>query len=100
MSDVSKHRAMLLGLGLDNDDGHVRVTKGENFHIVGGSRDTHEEMQEKCIKFNEKLDTRGKQLEELEKTEFLEIASECKMKVLEVKPQSDGHSNGNLRRQG
>jgi len=84
-------KASLLGLGLDNEDGEVRVTKGKNFHLVGGSHDTHELMQEKCVKFNEKLDSKGKQLEELEKQEFLEIAHDCEMNILhpKSKPKSD-----------
>lgn len=73
--------AKLLGLGLDNKDGHVRVTRGKNFHLVGGSHETHETMQEKCIKFNEKLDARGKHLGELDRKEFLELAAECEMNV-------------------
>jgi len=75
-------KAKLLGLGLDNDDGHVRVTKGDNFHLVGGSHDTHQSMQEKCIKFNEKLKARGKELEHLERSEFVELAQECRMNVV------------------
>jgi len=74
-------KALLLGLGLDNEDGHVRITRGKNFRLFGGSAQTHELMQEKCIKFNEKLDARGKSLEELSKEEFLELASECEMNV-------------------
>lgn len=74
--------ASLLGLGLDNNDGEVRVTRGENFHLLGGSNETHRSMQEKCIKFNEKLHARGKQLEDLEQKEFIELASECRMNVV------------------
>ena len=56
---------MLLGLGLDAADGHVRVTKGPNFHLLGGSQPTHERMQETCMKFNEALRRRGKSLDEV-----------------------------------
>lgn len=45
----------MLGLGLDGQDGHTRMTKGENFLLVGGSKNTHREMQEKTIKMNEHL---------------------------------------------
>ena len=76
-----QRKGKLLGVGLDNEDGHVRETRGENFHLVGGSEGTHEQMQEKCIKFNEKLGARGKQIEDLERDEFLDIASDCKMNV-------------------
>ena len=79
-----RQKAKLLGVGLDNDDGEVRVTRGPNFNLVGGSEDTHETMQEKCIKFNEKLGDRGKQLEQLERKEFVDLAGECGMPVVEI----------------
>jgi hypothetical protein len=82
---VVSHRkkAALLGLGLDNRDGCVRVTRGKNFHLFGGSHETHSAMQEKCIKFNEKLDARGKQLEDLEGREFVDLAAECDMRLID-----------------
>jgi hypothetical protein len=73
-------KAALLGVGLDNKDGHVRVTRGKNFHLLGGSQETHEAMQETCIKLNEKLDARGKELGSLERGEFLDLAAECGMR--------------------
>ena len=76
-----RDKAKLLGIGLDGEDGHVRVTRGKNFELHGGSQDTHEAMQEKCIKFNEKLDERGKELGALERREFLDLAAECRMNV-------------------
>jgi len=78
----------LLGIGLDNDDEQVRITRGKNFHLVGGSQDTHESMQEKCIKFNEKLDAQGKSLSDLERQEFLDIAAECQMNIVTSRPRS------------
>ena len=69
-----KDKAWLLGLGLDNGDGHLRITRGENFHLVGGSEDTHGVMQEKAVKFNEKLKGRGRRLEEISRDEFRDIA--------------------------
>ena len=66
-------KAMLLGVGLDAD-GHKRITTGPNFALVGGTRETHEEMTEKAIKINEKLAAKGKQLEEVGHEEFEEIA--------------------------
>jgi hypothetical protein len=83
-----KTKAALLGLGLDNTDGHTRVTRGENFLLAGGSHETHEQMQEQCIKFNEKLSRRGKQLEQLHRDEFLDLAAECKMNVAVPKERS------------
>ena len=81
---VERRKKRILGLGLDHKDEVVRVTRGETFHLVGGSEDTHASMQEKCIKFNERLRARGKQMEDLGRKEFLEIASECRMNVVEA----------------
>lgn len=66
-------KAMMIGVGLDSD-GHKRVTTGDNFAMVGGSEETHEEMVEKSIKINEKLSARGKRLEEVSHEEFSDIA--------------------------
>jgi hypothetical protein len=78
-------KSWLLGIGLDNDDGHIRATRGENFHIIGGSHQTHQSMQEKCLKFNEKLKRRGKRLEDLPRRELLDLADECQMHIVEPK---------------
>jgi len=66
-------RALLFGLGLDATDGHVRITTGPNFQLVGGSQDTHGVMQETAIKFNEELHKRGKRLEQISPKEFADI---------------------------
>jgi hypothetical protein len=65
--------AGLLGLGLDNDDGHKRITTGEKFAIVGGSAETHERMTETVVKTFEELKTRGKPLERVDPRELAEI---------------------------
>ena len=74
-----KKKALMLGIGLDND-GHKRVTTGPNFALVGGSKDTHEQMTEKAVKINEKLMARGKELHEVSHEEFDEIAHEVGLK--------------------
>ena len=77
MANVSKKKAggkaIMLGLGLDND-GHKRLTTGSNFLLMGGSQETHEVMTEKVIKINEKLAASGKRLEEVSREEFDDIA--------------------------
>lgn len=74
--------SLLLGLGLDEKDGHTRITKGRNFHLYGGSRETHEKMQEKATEFNECLKKLGKTLEQISSEEFNEIADKIGAKVL------------------
>lgn len=66
-------RAALLGLGLDNQDGHKRITTGEKFAIVGGSAETHERMTETVVKTFEELKQRGKTLEKVEPKELSDI---------------------------
>lgn len=70
--------AALLGLGLDNDDGHTRLTRGKNFVLLGGSQDTHRAMQETAIKINERLDRQGKRLEDVSIKELREICHDVK----------------------
>jgi hypothetical protein len=53
-----------LGVGLDNKDGHKRVTQSEFFLLVGGSEETHEHMQDTAIRFEETLRKRGKRLKD------------------------------------
>lgn len=79
-------KPVMLGIGLDSD-GHKRVTTGKNFLLAGGSKETHEEMTEKAIKINEKLSARGKQLENVSREEFDDIAHEVGLR--RYAPQSN-----------
>jgi len=79
-------KAWLLGLGLDNEDGHTRITSGDNFKLVGGSEQTHGVMQEKAVRMNEHLKKRGKKLSEISREEFDEIADKIGMRVLDLEP--------------
>lgn len=74
-------KSVLLGLGFDCKDGHIRITKGKNFRLYGGSRETHEMMQEKAIKFNEQLDRHRKALDKITVEEFYEIADKVGLTV-------------------
>ncbi|NCG08935.1 MAG: hypothetical protein GWO81_05125 [Verrucomicrobia bacterium] len=71
----AKARAHLVGLGLDHDDGHKRITRAKQFSIVGGSEATHSRMTETVIKTIETLDRKGKSLETVEKEELLDTLS-------------------------
>ncbi|HEU5080605.1 MAG TPA: hypothetical protein VFT72_15440 [Opitutaceae bacterium] len=63
----------LLGVGLDNQDGHKRLTTGEKFAIVGGSEETHGRMTETVVKTFEDLKRRGKDISEVNSRELAEI---------------------------
>jgi hypothetical protein len=63
-------------LGLDAKDGHTRLTRGKNFALLGGSEETHSQMQETVIKVNEQLDRKGKRLEDVSPHELADIFRE------------------------
>lgn len=79
------YKKILLGMGFDCKDGHIRITKGKNFRLYGGSNETHELMQEKVIKFNEQLDKKGKTIDDIGEGEFHEIASKIGLKTSDDK---------------
>lgn len=79
-----KRKAWLLGVGLDNKDGHTRITTGENFKLVGGCEETHGVMQEKAVKMNEHLKRRGKKLDDISHEEFHEMADTLGMPLLDA----------------
>ena len=66
-------KSHLLGIGLDNQDGHKRVTQAEQFSIVGGSQETHERMTETLVKTVEDVKKSGKQLETIERQHLAEL---------------------------
>ncbi len=73
MKKPSQPNAKLIGIGLDNRDGHKRITQAERFAIVGGSAETHDRMTETVTKTFETLDRRGKTLEKVDPSELKEI---------------------------
>ena len=73
MKHNKKRPYKLLGLGLDNDDGHKRITEAERFSIVGGNEETHQTLTEAAIKTFETLDKKGKTLDTVEKKELDDI---------------------------
>jgi hypothetical protein len=64
----------VFGVGLDNDGGHHRITKGDEFYLVGGSAETHERMQDLVIRMTEKLKSQGKKVRDLSRPEFEDLA--------------------------
>ena len=78
-----KYKKVLLGLGLDAKDGHTRITKGKNLYLFGGSKTTHNKMQEMAIKFNEQLKKKQKTLDKISEEEFLDIAHKVGLEKIE-----------------
>ncbi len=73
MRNDSVSRSHLLGIGLDNDDGHKRVTRAEKFAILGGSAETHQRMTETVVKTLEDIKKAGQTLETIEAKRLAEL---------------------------
>ncbi|NQS99958.1 MAG: hypothetical protein HQ595_02645 [Candidatus Omnitrophica bacterium] len=84
-----KNKNLLLGLGFDAQDEHKRITRGKNFYILGGCKQTHQSMQENCVKFNEELNKRRKNLNQISRCEFYDIAHKIGLKTAEHKERKD-----------
>jgi hypothetical protein len=70
---TSKKRSgasLLVGVGLDGD-GETRITRGRDFVLAGGSKETHERMTEHAVRVNEELDRRGMALGDVRSAEEL-----------------------------
>ena len=67
---------LIMGLGLDSD-GHARVTKGDDFLLLGGSEETHERMQEDVDRFQHALDKLGTDLQRASQVELREAAEKA-----------------------
>ncbi len=83
---MTKRRAKkwVLGFGLDDAKGHTHLTRGDNFLLVGGSKETHQEMTEKVIKLNEELTKRRKTLDDISNPELGAIAEKLKLCSLKI----------------
>ena len=75
--EQGKELVGFLGVGLDNDEGHRRLTRSEHFLLVGGSAETHERMQDTAIRFGEALKRRGKTLGEASVEEAIDLLHEA-----------------------
>lgn len=73
MKDNPKSVSYLLGIGLDNRDGHKRITNAEEFSIIGGSQETHEKMTETILKTVDDLKAVGKRLSDAEPEELCDL---------------------------
>jgi len=87
-------RAKLLGVGLDNKDGETRLTRGKNFTLVGGSEETHQVMQETAVKVNERLDRKGKSLEEVSPVELADLIQDVTSRIGYNRENPDNRRKG------
>ena len=68
-----QNRSHLVGVGFDHQDGHKRITRAEDFSIVGGSEETHDRLTETALKTVEDLSRKGKTLHDADHEEIRDI---------------------------
>jgi len=68
----------LVAVGLDNVDGHQRITQTQDFLVVGGSEETHERMQETAMLFEEALERTGRTLADTDLEEVISLLCEIR----------------------
>ena len=79
MSDVNKKKIVrLLGVGFDAEDGHLRMTKGENYDVLMGSDESHEYIQQFLGKIEAELKAQKLNLDDLSPDEFTEFVASLK----------------------
>jgi hypothetical protein len=67
-------KAGILGIGLDDGEGHTYITRGDDFVLFGGSQATHDDLRAKVELFQQELTRRGKTILDLTEDELSEIA--------------------------
>jgi len=66
----------LLGVGFDTEDGQIRITQADHFHIMMGSGETHKALQKMCFKIEKALQDAGRPLNDYSPEEFMELIQE------------------------
>jgi hypothetical protein len=67
-------RAVLVGLGPDDEQAPRRVINGSQCLVLGGSADAHEEMLETLLRLESELERRGQDLGQIPPEELADIA--------------------------
>jgi len=70
---AKRTKGMIVGVGHDHSDGHKRITKGDRIYVVGGSKETHEVLTDKAIRFTEEVKKRGRTMDNLRPGDVREI---------------------------
>lgn len=84
----NEYKRTVYGFGLRADDDHVRITKGDNFYLRGGSAASHSAMRAKIIEFNAFLRKKGVLLDDANDEQLLEAAQAAGFKFFK-KVRSD-----------
>lgn len=70
----------ILALGNPAADGHLRLTRSEQFDVLLGDESTHAQLQHVCLALESSLKKSGRRLEDLSEEEFLALMRDCSTK--------------------
>lgn len=66
----------LLGVGFDTPDKQIRITQADQYQVLMGSGETHQELQKICRRIEESIKTSGRVLSDYTPEEFMELVEE------------------------
>ena len=78
---IRKGKGLLVGLRVEKPDGHTRVSRGEDFVALGGSKEGHEHLRETVAEISDEVKRRGRALSDVRHEELKEIVARAIEKV-------------------
>jgi len=66
----------LLGVGFDHKDEQIRITRAQNYHVLMGSKPSHQALQKICRKIEKNLKSSNRVLSDYTPEEFMEFMQE------------------------
>ncbi len=70
---LRRRRGILVGVRVQESDGHRRVSRGDDFVALGGDREGHEHLRETCAAISDEVRRRGRYIADVDREEFREI---------------------------
>jgi hypothetical protein len=70
---VRRRRGILVGVRFDREEGHSRVSRGDDFVALGGTKEGHEHLRETVAEISDEVKRRGRTVAEVRREEFREI---------------------------
>ncbi len=68
----------LLGVGFDADDGHIRITQSDHHDVFMGSAESHEYLEQLIQRIEDKIESSGLSLEDLDPDELSGLVNSVK----------------------
>jgi len=83
---ISRKRGVLVGVRVDGSverggDGHTRVSRGDDFVAVGGTREGHEHLRETVAEISDEVKRRGQAMADVRREELREILDKVQARV-------------------